>query len=128
MLSFGVEVLIIEVIWEEEVFELVFIIVEMEVGVFEINKNVVNGFFFKKKKKSSLKKCLKFKKDSDKKDEDEFVDEIMILDFREEFEKIAFEMGLVRDEVVSVCEEVEFVLVVKKNKKRKRENKGVVVE
>ncbi|KAF2574447.1 hypothetical protein F2Q70_00005764 [Brassica cretica] len=87
------------------------------------------------KKKSSLKKCSKSKKDSDKKDadvvvnhgeKDESVDETMISDLREEFEKIASEMGPVRDEVASVCEEAEPVPVAQKNKKRKRENKGVV--
>lgn len=128
MLSSGVEVSITEATREEEVPELVPMTVETEAGVPETNKIVANGSSSKKKKKSSLKKCSKSKKDSDKKDEDESVDETMISDLREEFEKIASEMGPVRDEVASVCEEAEPVPVAKKNKKRKRENKGVVVE
>ncbi|CAN6863610.1 unnamed protein product [Brassica oleracea] len=135
MLTSGVEVSITEASRDEEVPELVPMTVETEAGVPETNKIVANGSSSKKKKKSSLKKCSKSKKDSDKKDadvvvnhgeKDESVDETMISDLREEFEKIASEMGPVRDEVASVCEEAEPVPVAQKNKKRKRENKGVV--
>ena len=91
-------------------------------------KIVANGFW---KKKKSLKKCSKSKTGSVKKDADVVnhgnkKDETMISDLRQEFEKIASEMGPVRDEVASVCEEAEPLSVAKKSKKRKRENKGVV--
>ncbi|CAH8352379.1 unnamed protein product [Eruca vesicaria subsp. sativa] len=99
----------------------------------EVPEIVANGSS-KKKKKKSLKKCSKSKKkDADDVvvvnhgEKDESVDETMISDLRQEFEKIASEMGPVRDEVASVCEEAEPVSVPKKmSKKRKRENKGVV--
>ncbi|KAF3542595.1 hypothetical protein DY000_02000911 [Brassica cretica] len=91
-------------------------------------KIVANGSW---KKKKSLKKCSKSKTGSVKKDADVVnhgnkKDETMISDLRQEFEKIASEMGPVRDEVASVCEEAEPLSVAKKSKKRKRENKGVV--
>jgi ribosomal RNA-processing protein 1 len=100
-------------------------------AVSEHKKIVLNGSSSKKK---GLKKCSKSKKGSAKKDDvvidlgkkDEAFDETMISDLRQEFEKIASEMGPLKDEVASVCEEeAEPVSVAKKSKKRKRENKGV---
>ncbi|ESQ42074.1 hypothetical protein EUTSA_v10013208mg [Eutrema salsugineum] len=99
-------------------------------AVSESKKVVANGSSSKKK---SLKKCSKSKKGSVKKDadvldlgkKDEAFDETMISDLRQEFEKIASEMGPSRAEVASVCEEAEPVPIAKKTKKRKRENKGV---
>ncbi|CAN6806346.1 unnamed protein product [Brassica oleracea] len=83
-----------------------------------------------KKKKKGLKKCSESKKGSVKKDADVVnhgkKDEATISDLRQEFEKIASEMGPVKDEVASVCEEAEPVSVAKRSKKRKRESKSVV--
>ncbi|WZY80858.1 hypothetical protein YC2023_027242 [Brassica napus] len=120
MLSSGIEVSVVEVSrrCEDEVPELV--------PVEGDGLNAVSGL----KKKIGLKKCSKSKKDSDvvvihgKKDTS--FEEAMISDLRQEFEKIASEMGPVKDEVASVCEEAEPVSVAKKSKKRKRENKSVV--
>ncbi|CAF1698084.1 unnamed protein product [Brassica napus] len=81
------------------------------------------------KKKNGLKKCSKSKKDADAVNhgkKDTSCQEAMISDLQQEFEKIASEMGPVKDEVASVCEEAEPVSVAKKSKKRKREDKGVV--
>ncbi|CAN6811932.1 unnamed protein product [Brassica oleracea] len=81
------------------------------------------------KKKNGLKKCSKSKKDADAVNhgkKDTSCQEATISDLRQEFEKIASEMGPVKDEVASVCEEAEPVSVAKKSKKRKREDKGVV--
>ncbi|KAJ0266471.1 hypothetical protein HA466_0004740 [Hirschfeldia incana] len=130
MLSSGVEVSITEASREEEVPELVPVTTETE-SVSESKEIVANGSSSKKKKKKSLKKCSNSKKkDADAVvnhgEKDESVDETMISDLREEFEKIASEMGPVKDEVASVCEEAQPVVVAKKkDKKRKRESKGV---
>uniref|UniRef100_A0A1J3GK44 Ribosomal RNA processing protein 1-like protein B n=1 Tax=Noccaea caerulescens TaxID=107243 RepID=A0A1J3GK44_NOCCA len=108
-------------------------VTEEAIAVSESKKIVLNGSSSKKK---GLKKCSKSKKGSAKKDadvidlgkKDEAFDETMISDLRQEFEKIASEMGPSNDEVevASVCEEAEPVATAKKTKKRKRENKGGV--
>ncbi|KAF8113420.1 hypothetical protein N665_0050s0070 [Sinapis alba] len=137
MLSSGVEVSITEASRDDEVPELVPMTTETEaeeptVVVSESKEIVANGSS-KKKKKKSLKKCSNSKKKKDADvvvnhgEKDESVDETMISDLRDEFEKIASEMGPLKNEVASVCEEAEPVSVpTKKSKKRKRENKGVV--
>ncbi|KAG2300039.1 hypothetical protein Bca4012_011621 [Brassica carinata] len=132
MLSSGVEVSITVASRDDEVPELVPMTEEPK-AVSESKEIVANGSS-KKKKKKSLKKCSNSKKkDADADvvvnhgEKDESVDETMISDLRQEFEKIASEMGPLKGEVASVCEEAEPVSVPnKKNKKRKRENKGVV--
>lgn len=131
MLSSGVVVSITEASRDkDEVPELVPMTVETVVS--ESKEIVANRSSSKKKKKKSLKKCSNSKKKGadvvvNHGEKDESVDETMISDLREEFEKIASEMGPVKDEVASVCEEAEPVPVaIKKNKKRKRENKEVV--